>query len=414
VDVIIDRCAGLDVHKASVTGCVRVPGSGRRRRDQEVRSFSTMHHGLVDLAAWLTSRGVTDVAMEATGMFWRPVWYVLEDAGFDLLLVNPRYAKNVPGRKTDVKDSEWIAQLLECGLLRASFVPPRPIRQLRDLTRYRNRVVQERARESQRIEKVLEDAGIKLDVVISDCLGVSGRSMLEALIAGVRDPQALAELARGKMRPKVPVLTQALHGRFDDHHAAWCREIITRLDDFDATIDRLDSRIDELMAPYADQRDRLVTIPGVAKRAAEVIIAEIGVDMTRFPTSAHLASWAGMCPGNRESAGKQRSGRTRQANPWLRGMLTQCGWAARRTKDTYLAAQFWQIAARRGKEKASLAVGHSILVSAWHLLNTPDATYQDLGGDWFTRRKNPQAEQRRLLRRLEALGLKVTVETNAA
>lgn len=414
MDVIIDRCAGLDVHKASVTGCVRVPGSGRRRRDQEVRSFSTMHHGLVDLADWLTGWGVTDVAMEATGMFWRPVWYVLEDAGFELLLVNPRYAKNVPGRKTDVKDSEWIAQLLECGLLRASFVPPRPIRQLRDLTRYRNRVVQERARESQRIEKVLEDAGIKLDVVISDCLGVSGRSMLEALIAGVRDPQALAELARGKMRPKMPVLAQALHGRFNDHHAAWCREILTRLDDFDATIDRLDSRIDELMTAYAGQRDQLVTIPGVGKRTAEVIIAEIGVDMSRFPTSAHLASWAGMCPGNRESAGKQRSGRTRQANPWLRGLLTQCGWAARRTKNTYLAAQFWQIAARRGKEKACLAVGHSILVIAWHLLSTPGAAYQDLGGDWFTRRKDPQAEQRRLLRRLEALGLKITVEIDAA
>lgn len=414
MDVIIDRCAGLDVHKASVTGCVRVPGRGRRRREQDVRSFSTMHHGLVDLADWLRGWGVTDVAMEATGMFWRPVWYVLEDAGFDLLLVNPRYAKNVPGRKTDVKDSEWIAQLLECGLLRASFVPPRPIRQLRDLTRYRNRVVQERARESQRIEKVLEDAGIKLDVVISDCLGVSGRSMLEALIAGVRDPQTLAELARGKMRPKVPLLAQALQNRFDDHHAAWCREILTRLDDFDATIDRLDARIDELMAPYANQRDQLVTIPGVGKRAAEVIIAEIGVDMSRFPTSAHLASWAGMCPGNRESAGKQSSGRTRQANPWLRGLLTQCGWAARRTKNTYLAAQFWQIAARRGKEKACLAVGHTILVIAWHLLSTPGAAYHDLGGDWFTRRRDPQAEQRRLLRRLEALGLKITVETDAA
>lgn len=414
MDVIIDRCAGLDVHKASVTGCVRVPGRGRRRRDQEVRSFSTMHHGLVELAGWLTDQGVTNVAMEATGVFWRPVWYVLEDAGLDLLLVNPRYAKNVPGRKTDVKDSEWIAQLLECGLLTASFVPPKPIRELRDLTRYRKRVIQERARESQRVEKVLEDAGIKLDVVISDCLGVSGRSMLEALIAGQRDPQTLAELARGRMRPKVPVLAQALQGRFGDHHAAWCREILTRLDDLDASIDRLNTRVDQLMAPYAAQRDQLDTIPAVGKRAAEVIIAEIGVDMTRFPTSAHLASWAGMCPGNRESAGKQRSGRTRQANPWLRGMLTECGWAARRTKDTYLAAQFWQIAARRGKEKACLAVGHSILVTTWHLLSTPGATYQDLGGDWFTRRKSPQAEQRRLLKRLEALGLKITVEPDAA
>lgn len=413
MDVIVERCSGLDVHKKTVTACVRTPGRGRTRR-QEVRTYSTFSDDLWDLAGWLRDEGVTQVAMEATGVFWKPLWWVLEEAGFKLLLVNPTHVKRVPGRKTDVKDSEWLAELLEYGLLAGSFVPPKPIRELRDVTRYRTRVVQERARETLRVHKVLEDAGIKLAAVASDALGASGRMMIEALIAGVRDPEVLAEMAKARMRRKIPELRRALVGRFNEHHAALLSELLGRLDALDTTIAHLDARVDVLMAPYADQRDQLDTIPGVAKRAAEIIIAEIGVDMTVFPTSGHLASWAGMCPGNRESGGKRLSGRTRKADPWLRGILAECGWAARRTKNTYLAAQFWQIAGRRGKEKACLAVGHSILVIAWHLLSTPGETYHELGGDWFTRhRRDPEAEQRRLIRRLEALGLKVLVQPAA-
>jgi len=408
MDVIIDRCAGLDVHKASLTACVRAPGEGRRRRSQEVRVFSTVEDDLVALSAWLTEHGVTDVVMEATGVYWKPIWYVLEDGGFDLLLVNATHVKKVPGRKTDVKDAEWLAQLLECGLLRGSFVPPRPIRELRDLTRYRKRLIQERAREVQRVHKVLEDAGIKLSSVATDALGVSGRMMIEALIAGERDPEVLAEMAKRRLRRKIPELRRALAGRFRGHHAAMLAEALARLDSLADAICRLDDKVDEAMADYADQRDRLTTIPGVAKRAAEVIVAEIGVDMTRFPTSAHLASWAGMCPGNNESAGKRFSGRTRKADPWLRDILTECGWATHLTK-TYLGAQWRQIARRRGKGKASIAVGHSILVIAWHLLSDPTATYQDLGPDYFSRRRDPAAEQRRLIRQLQALGVTVTI-----
>lgn len=414
MDVMVDRCAGLDVHKKTVTACVRTPGPGRTRRSQ-VRTFETFSDDLWALADWLKAEGVTEVAMEATGVFWKPVWWVLEEAGFDLRLVNPAHVKRVPGRKTDVKDAEWLAELLEYGLLAGSFVPPKPIRELRDVTRYRTRVIQERAREVLRVHKVLEDAGIKLAAVASDALGKSGRAMIEALIAGQRDPEVLADLALVRMRRKIPELRRALVGRFNDHHAALLTELLGRLDALDATIDHLNARVDVLMEPYADQRDRLDTIPAVGKRAAEIIIAEIGVDMSVFPTSAHLASWAGMCPGNRESGGKRLSGRTRKADPWLRGLLAECGWAARRTKNTYLAAQFWQIAGRRGKEKACLAVGHSILVIAWHLLSTPGETYRELGPDWFTRhRRNPESEQRRLIRRLEALGLKITVEPAAA
>lgn len=413
MDVIVDRCGGLDVHKKTVTACVRTPGPGRTRQAQ-VRTYQTFSDDLWALAEWLQTEGVTQVAMEATGVFWKPVWWVLEEAGFELLLVNPAHVKRVPGRKTDVKDSEWLAELLEHGLLSGSFVPPKPIRELRDVTRYRARVVQERARETLRVHKVLEDAGIKLASVATDALGASGRAMIRALIVGERDPEVLAELAKAKLRWKLSELRRALVGRFNDHHAALLGELLGRIESLDATIDRLDTRVDELMAPYADHRDRLDTIPAVGKRAAEVIIAEIGVDMSVFPTSGHLASWAGMCPGNRESGGKRLSGRTRKADPWLRGILAECGWAARRTKNTYLAAQFWQIAGRRGKEKACLAVGHSILVIAWHILSTPGETYHDLGGDWFARhRRSPESEQKRLIRRLEALGLKVLVEPAA-
>jgi transposase len=414
MDVIVDRCAGLDIGKSLVVAAVRTPGEGRTRRRQEVRSFSTFAKDLEALADWLEGERVTEVAMEATGVYWKPIWHVLEDRDFELLLVNAQHVKKVPGRKTDVKDAEWIAQLLECGLLRGSFVPPPVIRDLRDLTRYRKRLVQDRTREAQRVQKVLEDAGVKLASVGSDVLGVSGRKMLDALIAGERDPDVLAELAVGKLRRKVPELSDALAAsRFRAHHAVMLSEHLAHIDHIDAAIARLDEQVDRLMAPFGDDRDRLATIPGVGKRAAEVIIAEIGVDMTRFPTAGHLASWAGMCPGNNESAGKRLSGRTRRGDPWLSGLLTECGWAASYTKDTYLRAQFWQIARRRGKEKAAVAVGHTILVIAWHILQDT-LTYQELGGDYFDRRRDPDAQQARLIRQLTALGLKVTVEPIAA
>lgn len=412
MEVVHERCAGLDIGKKLVVAAVRVPGAVGGRRE-EVRSFGTFARDLEDLADWLESERIESVAMEATGVYWKPIWHVLEERRFELLLVNPTHVKKVPGRKTDVKDAEWIAQLLECGLLRGSFVPPEVIRDLRDLTRYRKKLIQDRARESARVQKVLEDAGVKLASVASDVLGVSARSMIEALAAGERDPDVLAEMAYGRMRPKIPELRQALAAsRFRPHHGVMLGEHLAHIDHLDAAIARLDDQVDELIAPFGEDRDRLATIPGVGKRAAEILIAEIGVDMTRFPTSAHLASWAGMCPGNNESAGKHLSGRTRRGDPWLSGLVTECGWAARRAKDTYLAAQFWQIARRRGQEKAAVAVGHSILVITWHILNN-GVTYQELGGDWFDRRRDPQAQQQRLVRQLEALGLKVTIEAAA-
>lgn len=413
MDVVHERCAGLDIGKKLVVGAVRTPGEGRSKRRQEVRSFGTFARDLDDLADWLESEGVTQVAMEATGVYWKPIWHVLEERRFELLLVNPTQVKKVPGRKTDVKDAEWIAQLLECGLLRGSFVPPEAIRDLRDLTRYQRKLIQDRSRESARVQKVLEDAGVKLASVASDVLGVSGRSMLEALIAGERDPEVLAEMALRRMRSKIPELRQALAAsRFRAHHGVMLRAHLDHIDHLDAAIAALEAQVDGLMAPFVVARDLLMTIPGVGKRAAEVIIAEIGVDMTRFPSAAHLASWAGMCPGNNESAGKHLSGRTRKGDPWLSGMVTECGWAARRTKGTYLAAQFWQIARRRGQEKAAVAVGHTILVIAWHILSD-GVTYQELGGDWFDRRRDPETQQRRLVRQLEAMGLRVTIQAAA-
>jgi transposase len=412
MEVVVDRCAGLDIGKRLVVAAIRTPGAGRRRR-QEVRSFGTFESDLQALASWLGDEGVTDVAMEATGVYWWPIWNVLEDR-FELLLVNAQHVKKVPGRKTDVKDAEWPAQLLECGLLRASFVPPTVIRDLRDLTRYRKRLIEDRVRESLRVQKVLESAGIKLSSVASDALGVSGRAMIEALIAGERDTEVLAELAQARLRKKIPQLRQALaSARFREHHAMLLREHLAHLDHLDEAIGRIDARVDVVMGPFASQRDRLSTIPGVGKRAAEVIIAEVGVDMSRFPTAGHLASWAGMCPGNNESAGKHFSGRTRKGDPWLSGLLTECGWAARRTKGTYLAAQFWQIARRRGQERAAVAVGHSILVIVWHILASSDATYDELGDDYFTRRQDPQRRQRHLVAQLESLGLTVTIEPAA-
>jgi len=411
VELLVPRCAGLDVAKDEVVAYVRVPdGQGGRR--QEVRTFPTFTSGLEALADWLTAEGVTQVVMEATGQYWKPVWYVLEETGFRLLLVNARHVKILPGRKTDVCDAAWLAELLEHGLLRGSFVPPAAIRQLRDLTRYRKRLIQTHSAECQRIQKTLEDAGIKLDSVAADVLGVSGRAMLAALVGGERDPEVLAELARGRLRTKLPQLRQALRGRFSDHHALLVGLSLAHLEHLEGAIAALDTEVDQVISPFARARDQLDTITGVGKRAAETIIAEIGVDMAVFPTAGHLASWAGRCPGNNRTGGKRRSGRPTKGNRWLGEVLTECAWAAARSRDTYLAAQYWRLARRIGKKKAAMAVGHSILVIAWHLLAN-DCDYQDLGGDFFVRRDADRARQRAVAQ-LQALGYRVTLEPLAA
>lgn len=407
MEVIVARCAGLDVHKKQVTVCVRAPDVGGGRRG-EVQTFPTTLGGLTELAGWLDAERVTGVVMEATGSYWKPVWAVLEDAGFELLLVNARHVKAVPGRKTDVKDAEWLAELLEVGLLRGSFVPPPAIRQLRDLTRYQKRLIQDRVREANRVDKVLEDAVIKLGSVASNTLGVSGRAMIEALIAGERDPQRLAALAKGTLRSKIPELIEALEGRFSDHHAALLRMHLDHIDYLDRSIAVLDERIDELINPFDEARERLCTIPGVGRRVANVIIAETGGDMTRFPTPGHLASWAGLCPGNNESAGKHRTGKTRPGNRWLTEALTQAAWASARSRDNFLKARFWRLARRIGKKKAAIAVAHQILAITWHLL-TDHTDYQDLGVDWYQHHPNRQRRTNYLIEQLQALGHNVTL-----
>src|SRR5438552_1120211 len=339
MEKLLERCAALDVHKRQVTACVHVPD--RKGKRSELRAeFSTMTPDLLALRDWLLGLGVTHVAMEATGVYWKPVYYLLED-DFELWLVNAQHVKNVPGRKTDVADAQWLCQLLEHGLLRSSFVPPRPIRELRDLTRYRKSLVWERAREANRLQKLLEDANIKLSDVASDVLGASGRAMLAALCEGNNDPAALAELARGKLRAKLPALKAALQGRFSTHHALLLSHLLSHVDYLDGSIDSLSAEIEERLDPFERKRELLCTIPGVAERTAEVILAELGPDMSRFPSHRHAASWAAICPGNDESAGKRKTGKTRRGDRWLRTALVEAAnSAAGRTKDTYLRAQY--------------------------------------------------------------------------
>jgi len=406
METVVERPSALDVHKEQVTACVRVPGKGRSR-EQHVAEFPTTVAGLLTLRDWLAAFGVEQVVMEATGVFWKPVWAILEDE-FDCVLVNARHVKQVPGRKTDVKDAEWLCQLAEAGLLRASFVPPKPIRALRNLTRYRKTQIQERAREANRLHKALEDTGIKLDCVATDILGKSGRAMLDALVSGTRDPEILAELAKGRLRAKIAALKEALEGRFDHLHAVWIGAILAHLDFLDEQIANLTEAIGEQIAPFEKAVELLCTIHGVQRRTAEVIIAEIGVDMSIFPTAKQLASWAGQCPGNDQSAGRRRSGKTRKGSKWLDWALEEAAMAAIRTNDSYLAAQYARLRPRRGHKKALGAVKHSILCICWHMLSTGEL-YTDLGGDYF-RKRDPERITKRLIAQLESLGHKVILE----
>jgi transposase len=410
VETIVERPAALDVHKAQVTACVRVPSSGGRR-DQHVAEFATTVRGLLALRDWLAAHGVGQVVMEATGVYWKAPWAILEDE-FDCLLVNARHVKQVPGRKTDVSDAAWLCQLAEAGLLKASFVPPKPIRQLRNLTRYRKTQIQERQREVNRLHKALEDAGIKLDCVAADILGKSGRDMLDALVAGTTDPQVLAELARRQMRKKIPALREALAGHVDAHHRLWIGAILRHIDFLDEQIDRLSDAIEEHIRPFIGAVEVLVTMTGIQRRGAECVIGEIGADMSRFATARHLASWAGRCPGNDQSAGKRRSGKTRNGSKWLDYALEEAAMAAIRVKGNYFAAQYQRLKPRRGHKKALGAVKHSMLCAIWHMLATGE-TYRDLGGDYFTTR-DPERQTRRLVKQLERLGHHVTLQEAAA
>jgi transposase len=402
---IVERPAALDVHKATVTACVRIWAD--RKLSEEVAEFKTTVHGLLGLRDWLEALGVRQVAMEATGVYWKPVWAVLEDT-LELTLVNARHVKAVPGRKTDIKDAQWLCQLLEAGLLRASFVPPKPIRTLRNLTRYRKAQIQDRSREAARLHKMLEDAGIKLSSVATDIMGKSGRDMINALVTGTTDPVVLADLARGLLRKKIPALREALQGRFGAEHSLIVSQILAHIDFLDDSIGQLSQEIEARIEPFAAQRDLLMSIPGVRQRTAEVLIAEIGVDMSIFATPKHLASWAKMSPGNDESAGKRRSGRTGKGNKWLRATLTEAALAAGKTKNSYLAAQYKRLRVRRGHDRAVTAVGHSILTAIWHML-TNGELYNDLGSDYFTDH-NPDRATKRLVRQLQALGHNVTIE----
>ncbi|WP_137123586.1 IS110 family transposase [Segeticoccus rhizosphaerae] len=406
MDVMFERVAGLDIGKKSVTVCVRTPGAGRRRR-QETRTFRTMTRSLEVMRDWLIAEDVTLAAMESTSTYWKPVFYALEDH-MDCWLLNAAHMKAVPGRKTDVKDAEWIAQLTEHGLVRPSFVPAPPIRRLRLLTRYRAALTGDRTRDVGRLEQMLEDASIKISSVASSVSTKSARAMLAALIAGEADPQVLADLAKGKMRAKIPDLVEALTGHFDADHAHLSAAMLGRLDRVEAALATLDAVIDNACRPWAHQIELLQTIPGVGLVTAQVIIAETGGDMSQFPTAEHLSAWAGVAPSMHESAGYRKPSGTRHGNKWLTSMLVEAAGSAGRSKGTYLAAQQSRIAARRGAKRAQVAAAHSILVSAYYMLKR-DQPYQDLGPDWL-RQRHDQAHTRRLIAQLERLGHTVVID----
>jgi transposase len=407
MQVMHERCAGLDVHKKTVVACVLIP-DGQGGWCQETRTFGTMTAELLTLSDWLLACGCTHVAIESTGDYWKPVFNILEGT-CEVLLVNAQHVKAVPGRKTDVKDAAWLAELLQHGLLRASFIPPVAQRELRDLTRYRSTFIQERVTLINRVQKLLEDANIKLAAVASDIMGVSGRAMLAALVAGHTDPHALADLAKGRLRSKREPLAKALEGRVKPHHRFVLTELLCQVDSLDETIARFDAQIQEICAPFEAAVGLLDTIPGVARHTAEMIVAEIGTDMTRFPSADHLTSWAGVAPGNYESAGKRASGKTRKGNRFLRTVLVQAAHAAARTKGTYLSAQYRRLSTRRGKKRAIMAVAHSMLVMAYYMIQRQEP-YREAGADFFDRLQ-PEDTARRLVKRLEHLGYHVTLQS---
>ena len=410
LDELIERCAGIDVGQAEVVVCARFLDEAGSRAEQ-IATFGTTTPDLLALSDWLGRLGVTHVAMESTGVYWKPIYYVLE-AHFEVVLVNARHVKHVPGRKTDTIDAAWLALLLSRGLLQASFVPPQPIRELRDLTRYRKALTNERTSEVNRIHKTLEDAGVKLSSVATDVMGVSGRDMMRALIAGSADPEALADLARGRLRAKLPALQKALTSRFRDHHAFLLERMLSHVDDLEADIAALTERIEAAVAPFEGRRFLLESIPGVGQRSAEVILAEIGLDMSVFPTQGHLASWAGMCPGQRESAGKRGSAKTRKGSKWLRTALIESARRAARLKGTYLAERYLQICRRRGDKKAIVAIAHEILIAAYRCLSTGEF-YVDPGPE-VLRNLSAEHVKRRALAQLRSLGYEVALEQTVA
>lgn len=401
MDIIHRNCAGLDVHKKIVVAAILVEG-----RSKDIRSFGTMTADLLELSDWLMSRGVTHVAMESTGEYWKPIFNILEN-NFEVMLVNAQHISKVPGRKTDVSDAEWIADLLRHGLLSASFIPPVGQRELRELTRFRSTFVKERATLVNRVQKVLESANIKLASVASDVVGVSGRAMLEAIIAGTATPEQMAELSKGKLRSKREELSRALEGRVKPHHRFVLTELLSQIDSLEETIARFDQEIEEYCRPFEEAVALLDTIPGVARQTAENIVAEIGTDMSRFPTANHLASWAGVAPGNNESAGKKRSGKVKKGNKPLGVILNQAAHSAAHTKNTYLSAQYHRLAGRRGKKRALVAVAHSILVMSYFMIKRHEP-YCELGSDYFDRRR-PETTAKRLVSRLEHMGYQVSL-----
>lgn len=408
MEVVHARCAGLDVSKKDAKVCVRVAGAGRRKTTETVTTWSSMTSQILTLRDHLIEQQVTCAVMEATGDYWKPFYYLLEDAGFEVVLVNARHVKNLPGRKTDVADATWLAQLGAHGLVRGSFVPPEPIRPLRDLTRARTAITRERGREVQRLEKLLEDAGIKLSAVASDIMGVSGRAMLEALIAGDHDPARMAELAKRRLRSKIPQLTEALTGRFNAHHAFLARVHLDLIDRHTEAIAALTERIEVVIEPFQSFRDLICSIPGISTLTADVIIAETGADMSRFPTAKHLASWAGTTPGNNESAGKTKSSKTRLGNAYLQGALGAAAMSCARNPRTYYGARYRRIASRRGPQKANVAIQHSMLIAIWHM-GTTGTLYDDPGVDYFTR-LHPDRAKKRAIHQLEAMGYHVTLD----